>query len=172
MARSQGQIIPKGEGRWRIRWFRGLKADGTRDYGSETIQGTKRAAAKLLREKLGRQDRGLAAPSRTSIPPLRDAVEMWKGSQSAAALRDSTRRHYVELLGRHVLPALGGLRLDAIHTAAIEAAVVRPLVERGHHRAAQLSVAALSGIYRAALKDPSLGLSGNPCRGVTVGKKP
>ena len=56
MARSQGSIIAKGEGRWRIRWFRGLKADGARDYASETVHGNKRQGQKVLREKLGRRD--------------------------------------------------------------------------------------------------------------------
>jgi integrase len=170
MARAQGQIIAKGEGRWRIRWFRGLRTDGRRDYASETVYGTKKQAAKALREKMGRQDRGIAAPSRSSIPLLREQVEAWKESQAAARLRARTRSDRVEMLARHVTPKLGHLRLDTIHTATIEREVVGPLVARGCHRSAQLAVAALSAIYRDALKDPTLGLNGNPCRGATVGK--
>lgn len=172
MSRSQGQIVKLGEGHWRIRWFKGRDATGRREYGSENVRGTKKKALAKLREALGRQDRGLATPSPTKVPRLRDQVEAWKGSQPAAALRASTRRGYVELLDRYVLPALGSLRLDAIHTATIEREVVQPLVERGRHRSAQHAVAALSGVFRAAVKDPSLGLYGNPCHGVTVGKRP
>ena len=64
------------------------------------------------------------------------------------------------------------MRLDAIHTARIEAAVVAPLREQGKYRSAQLAVAALSKVMGSALKDPALGLVGNPCRGVEVGSGP
>lgn len=46
-----------------------------------------------------------------------------------------------------------------------------PMRKRGHLRAARLVVSALSKVFRTALKDPTLGLFGNPCSGVEVGRK-
>jgi integrase len=169
MARNTGQIVRLGDGRWRVRWYKG-EENGRRLYGSKNVRGTKKKAEAALRDALNRQDRGIATPSPSRVPRLRDQVEAWKGTQKAKALRDSTRRDYLKILDRHVLPELGGLRLDAIHTATIEKEVVGPLLERGCNRTAQLAVAALSGVFRSALKDPTLGLVGNPCRGVTVGR--
>jgi len=91
---------------------------------------------------------------------------------SSASLRQRTRRDYLDQLERHVLPKLGHLRLDQIHTARTEAEVVAPLREAGHLRTARLAVSALSRVYRAALKDPTYGLMGNPCLGVEIGKQP
>src|SRR5262249_34127403 len=121
---------------------------------------------------LTKGDRGLAVPSPSSLPTLSQYVERWKTGESASRLRDRTRRDYVALLDRHVLPVLGHTRLDAIHTAEVEDRVVAPLRARGHLRSARLAVCALSRIYVAALKDRSLGLVGNPCSSVEIGRKP
>src|SRR5262245_31210489 len=122
-----GQVIPRGERRWLIRWFLGRDGPGKRRYGSRTIHGTKKDAQKALREKHSRQDRGIAAPSPSQIPKLSAFVELWKSSQSAAALRARTRTDYLEMLARHVTPALGHLRLDQVHAAEIEERVVGPI---------------------------------------------
>jgi integrase len=71
-----------------------------------------------------------------------------------------------------VIPALGIAPLNAIHTARIESDIVAPLREKGKHRSAQLAVVVLSKVMRSALKDPGLGLVGNPCSGVEVGRGP
>jgi integrase len=169
--RNQGQIKQRGERTFLVCWYLGRDATGKRKYGAETVHGTKRQAQKVLRDKLGRRDKGLAAPSPSSIPLVRDFIETWKASQSAARLRDRTRRDYLDILKRHVTPKLGHLRLDQVHTAEIEESVVGPIVSKGHHRTARLAVCALSRLYRAALKDRTLGLIGNPCLGVEVATK-
>jgi integrase len=165
----KGQIEKRGDGVYRLRWYTG-RVNGKRRYGSKTLRGTKKQAEKALREILAKQDRGLAVPSPTQIPTLGDYVDTWK--ETVAGLRERTIEDYLDMLERHVLPSLGGVRLDAIHATRIEAEVVAPLRAKGHLRTARLAVSALSRVYRSAVKDPSLGLVGNPCLGVEVGKKP
>lgn len=166
-----GQIIPRGDRRWLIRWYIGREG-GRRRYGSQAVEGTRRDAQRALREKLKNRDDGHAIPSPSSIPTLAEYVKRWEKTESAAKLRERTRRDYLDLLTRRVTPALGAERLDQIHAARIEDAVVAPLRAAGHVRTARLAVCALSRVYRAALKDRSLGLRGNPCSGVEIGRKP
>jgi integrase len=162
----KGQIEKRGDGVYRIRWYIG-RVDGKRKYGSKTVRGTKRQAQQSLRAILERLDRGLAMPSR--VPTLAEFVETWKEGEAAARLRPRTLRQYGEVLSRHVLPALGSTQLRALHTAGIEEAVVKPLRTAEKIRTAQLAVAVLSKVMASAVKDPTLGLVGNPCRGVEVG---
>src|SRR5690606_33382777 len=167
-----GQIEKRGPRRWRVRWYIGRDASGKRRYGSLMVEGTRRDAERALRETLARKADGFAVPSPSTMPTLRAYVKTWEKSTSAATLRDRTRRDYLEKLTRYVLPALGETRLDAIHASKIEDLVVAPLRERGHLRTARLAVCALSRVYRAAVKDRSLGLRGHPCAGVEIGRKP
>ncbi len=168
---AQGQIEQRGPGTYRIRWFQGRDAAGKRRYGSLTVRGTKRDAQRALRNVLTKGDKGLATPSPSRIPTLERFVEAWKNGPAAASLRERTKRDYLENLKRHVLPGLGHLRLDSIRTSAIEEVVVEPLRQKGHLRAARLAVCALSRVFKSAVKDPTLGLVGNPCFGVEVGRK-
>ncbi len=82
MSRSNvGQIIPMGERRWRVRWFLGCdEKTGKRRYGSKTVHGTKRQAQRVLRENVGSQDEGFAAPSPARIPRLSAYIERWKSA--------------------------------------------------------------------------------------------
>jgi len=163
----KGQIEKRGNGAYRLRWYDGRK-DGRRVYNSETIHGTKKQAETRLREILTRQGRGHAVPSPSQIPTLREYVKTWEVGEAATKLRPRTLADYLEILGRHVLPKLGDVRLDAIHTGAIEGQVVKPLREAGKLRSAKLAVAVLSNVLGAAVKDPTWGLVGNACRGVKV----
>lgn len=165
-----GQVIKKSEGRWLVRWYLG-RVDGKRRYGSRVVHGTKRQAQRALRETLARQDRGHAVPSPSNQPTLREYVDRWQRGNAAATLRARTLRGYLASLERHVFPKVGAIRLDSVTSALIEAEVVAPLRKKGHLRAARLAVAALSRVYRSALKDSTLGLSSNPCRGVEFGKE-
>ncbi len=97
----------------------------------------------------------------------------WKEAGAGAyKIRERTFRDYLDLLKRHVLPTLGDVRLDALRAVRIEAEVVARLRDRGHLRTARLAVCALSRVMRSAVKDPTLGLVGNPCEGVEIGRSP
>ncbi len=45
----KGQIEKRGEGVYRLRWYRG-RLNGKRIYGSKTIRGTNKQAAEELRK--------------------------------------------------------------------------------------------------------------------------
>lgn len=167
----KGQIEKRGPGVYRLRWYTG-RVDGKRRYSSKTIRGTKKQAERALRETLAKQDRGLAVPSPAKLPTVREYVERWKTGESAADLRERTLRDYLAILERHVLNKIGNTRLDAVHTAKLESDVVGPLRAKGQIRTAGLAISALSCVYRSALKDATLGLVGNPCSGVEIGRKP
>lgn len=159
----KGQIEKRSEGVYRLRWFQG-RVKGRRVYGSRTVRGTLKQAEKALREILARGDSGLAIPSPARIPTLEAFVEKW--GEATIGLRERTVRDYLDILKRHVIPALGSRRLDAIHALDIEERLVKPLVSKGHNRTARLAVSVLSRVYRSALRDRTLGLVGNPCHGV------
>ena len=69
-------------------------------------------------------------------------------------------------------PLLEQAGIAGIHAITIEERVVAPLVAKGHQRTARLAGCALSRVFKAALKDRTLGLVVNPCLGVEIGKKP
>ncbi len=165
-----GQIEKRGESVYRLRWYRHRSAEGKRVYGSEMVKGTRAQAEERMREILTRKDKGYAVPSQ--VPTLREYLEGWKLGQAAAALRPRTLRVYLDLLDRHVLPALGDVSLRALHAERIEREVVAPLRKSKppRLRTAQLAVAALSKVLRSAVRDRTLGLVANPCHGVEVGK--
>lgn len=165
----KGQIEKRGDGVYRLRWFRG-RINGKRQYGSKTVRGSRKKAEVALRAILSQQDRGIAMPSR--VPTLAEFIETWKHGEAAARLRPRTLRQYLDVLSRHVVPKLGVLSLRAIHTAGIEAELVAPLRKARKIRTAQLAVSVLSKVLGSALKDPTLGVTSNPCRGVEVGSAP
>src|SRR5215470_1095171 len=116
----KGQLEKRGDGVYRLRWYTGRK-DGKRVYNSETVRGTKKQAEKRLREILARQDRGHAVPSPSQLPTLREYVRTCKEADAGAhRVRPRTLEDYIENLDRYVLPAIGDLRIDAIHSARIE----------------------------------------------------
>jgi integrase len=157
----KGQIEKRGEGVYRLRWYTG-RVDGKRQYSSKTVRGTKKQAEKALRDVLAKQDRGLVVPSRT--PTLKEFVDQWKASESAARLRARTLEDYLCQLVRHVLPKLGSLRVEAIRASTIERELVGPLRDAGKLRTARLCVSILSKVLRAAVRDDLL--AANPCSAV------
>jgi hypothetical protein len=79
-------------------------------------------------------------------------------------LRPRTLRDCLEQLDRHVLPRLGGLRVDALRASSIEAELGRPLRETGELRTARLCVSILSKVLTAAVRDDPL--PANSCQAV------
>ena len=65
-----------------------------------------------------------------------------------------------------------GAETQLSSSPAIEDLIVKPLSAKGKLRTARLAVSALSPVHRSALKDRTLGLIGNPCAGVEIGRMP
>lgn len=101
--RRQGQIIPKGDGKYLIRTFIGRDEHGKRKYISKLVHGTisqaKQESTRVLREK----DTGtLVAPSKMTV---RMVCEEWLAGKASIAWK--TKADYESLLKLHIYPLLG-----------------------------------------------------------------
>ena len=73
MARQEGQIVKRGEGRWQIRWFDGYDQNGVRRYKAETVKGTLKEANQRKREILRSRDHGeYVEPSKETLDQYLD----------------------------------------------------------------------------------------------------
>lgn len=87
---------------------------------------TKRTAEAELRRILGDADRGIGVAPRTGAT-FRNAAEAWyrhgvhEGGGRGHPWKPSTVRDYRSVLDRHLLPAFGDRRVEAITTQTIEA---------------------------------------------------
>lgn len=109
-ARSRGQIIPKGEGKWLARVYIGRDLQGKRKYSSKTVVGTYKQADQELTRMLRDQDTGtFVEPSKLSLAGY---LENWL--ETKVGLSPKTLRDYVHLLDKHVAPTLGFYKLAQI----------------------------------------------------------
>jgi integrase len=124
---SVGQVIPRGEHRWLIRWFLGRDGTGKRRYGSRTVHGTKKDAQKALREKLQQRDLGVVVLSRRVT--VNAYLDEWLEKAARGRLRPRTFADYKEKLKRYVRPILGLQRLDRLTPLDVQGMVTQLSVE-------------------------------------------
>jgi integrase len=123
-----GQVIPRGERRWRIRWFIGRDETGKRKYGSRNIHGTKKEAEAKLREILSQRDQGIVIQTRRiSVGAFLDE---WLEKAAKPRLRPRTFLDYQEKLKRYVRPLVGARRLDRLTPLEVQG-MIAALSERG-----------------------------------------
>src|SRR5258708_3714954 len=107
---GEGSIQPRGDA-WRIRY----RVNGQRF--ERTIQGSRSDAAKALREALKAGDDG------KHVAPDKVTFGQWAKDWLALKERSvegQTLDRYTELMDKHVLPVLGGHRLQAIRATDID----------------------------------------------------
>ncbi len=105
MARSRGQMVPKGDKKWLLR-VPVSSLGGKRQYLSKMFDGTVSMAKKELGSMLSGMDTGsLILPSKTT---LQGFFQEWLKSREEGKTKDS----YTWLLEKHVYPSLGQVRLD------------------------------------------------------------
>lgn len=108
--RRRGQTIPQGEGRYLLRYYAGIGADGKRKYPSVVFEGSKREAEKELTRLQGELDGGRhVGPCRKT---LKEHFEDWIATKRGITAK--TREDYRTLMENHVLPALGHRRIDKL----------------------------------------------------------
>ena len=108
MSRKSGQIIPRGERKWLVRWYAG-EVNGRYKYKSKTVRGTKRDAQKYLNSVLRSQDLGLyVEPTRTTLDAY---LDQWLEKSARTRVSPRTFGDYRKLLTRYVRPKLGSSRL-------------------------------------------------------------
>jgi integrase len=114
-ARNRGQIIPKGEGKYLVRFYNGRGPDGKRLYPSELVEGTYGQAQKALTKLLSSSDTGtFVAPSKLT---LKEHCDLWLSGK--VNLRAKTRNSYRDQLTNHVYPVLGSVRLPLVSETRI-----------------------------------------------------
>lgn len=145
--RRLGQIIPRGDGKYLVRYYIGRDHTGKRKYRGETIEGTYRQAeAHLVKRHNEMNTSSYVEPSTMTLseyligylhpdflkalPGLpEDNVKGWLGGKTD--IGPKTKRDYLSRIVNDVLPTLGHLRLDQVTMVQINA-LYRFLTDRGH----------------------------------------
>jgi len=103
--RQEGQVVPRGNGKWLVRAFKGRSPEGKRTYVSKMVRGSKREAGRVLRDLLGRKDSG------TLVPTTRESVAVYLARWLDRTARGQVRARSLDLyrwvVERYITPALG-----------------------------------------------------------------
>lgn len=150
MARRAGQIVPRGERKWLVRWFVGTSESGKRRYASKTIRGTKRDAQQHLNSVLRSQDLG------TYVEPTRIALDAyldrWLEQSARTRVSPRTFEDYKKLLKRYVRPEIGPRRLDALRPLHLQELITK-LEARGlSPKTIRLTLSVLSRALKQAVR--------------------
>lgn len=133
----------------------------------EATAASKRAAHRLLMESFGRAMAASGGASYTGQTTFRDISQEWfeRFIEQVKAGRRSpaSAEHYRSTLDRHVLPAIGGLRLRELTPARLDAFLHQVLQEKGH-ATAKVCRSVTSGVCGYAVRRDALPT--NPVRDV------
>jgi integrase len=166
-SRRQGQVVKRGPGVYRVRWALGTDERGRRVVRSTTVKGTLAEAERVLRERLGEAERGVALESRSV------ALRAYLGDWYALAERTRRRRtvdDYRKLLGRTLSERLALRRLDRVTPLDVERWVSELVSERKlAPQSVRQAVAVLSAAFQDAVRLRLLG--SNPARGVALPRR-
>lgn len=159
MSRKEGQIIPKGPGRYQIRFAlrRGHRATFTK-----TINCSLSEAKKELRRLLVERDNGLLLSPTTLL--LDEWIDQWLTDVKAATARPKTLETYRDLAKRYIYPSFAGCPVRDITKVQI-AKWVTKLTAAGLGPATIRHVFSVLHGSLQYLVDDDL-LPNNPCKGV------
>lgn len=151
---QQGQIIPRGDRTWLIRWYVGLDANKKRVYNSETIHGTHAQAQQALRKKLVAKDVGvLVAVSKESLGTY---LTTWLSGR--VKLAPKTKRDYQQRITSDITPTLGLVPLHKLTRSHVQGLVTHLQESRGlSPRTIQYTMAVLKQALAHAVRDGKLG---------------
>ncbi len=135
-------------GKWRIRYQAPPDETGKRGIVSETIAGRRRDAERLLRERIGTVDKGTYVAR--SDETVSEFLERWVESY-VAGLEPSTRQGYRHYVDRHIVPAIGGVRLQGLRTSHVQALYSAMLVDGLSKRTVKHCSVVLKGALKLAV---------------------
>jgi integrase len=163
--RKHGQIIPRGEGKWLLRWFVG-KVNGKRKYASEMFEGTFAQARKTLASKTAEVTEGRSlVPSKQTV---RQYIEWWLDHVAATDVTAATLNSYRARMEHGVFPTLGDLSLQKLSWQQVQA-LYNTLRETKSARTVQYTHTVLKAALNHAVKGKLL--RENPCSHARPGSK-
>jgi integrase len=133
-----------------LRVFLGRDAAGKRRYLSQTVEGTKKDAERVLRELLGQKDKGrLGQPARRALGGYLDE---WLEVAVKPRVRAHTLEFYREQVDLRIKPTLGDVRLNKLSTMEIQRWTNR-MSERGlSPRSVRAAFSTLHSALRQAVR--------------------
>jgi integrase len=114
-----GQLIPKGDRKWLVRFFRGRNPKtGKKKYFNKLVYGNKKDAQIYLNKLLRDIDQG------TFVDPtaltLDDYLDRWLETAAKPRLAPLTFDHYKDVLRRYVRPALGSHKISNLRPLDVQ----------------------------------------------------
>jgi integrase len=163
----RGTLRRKTDDTWQLRIFRGRDEAGRQIFDYHTIHArTKREAESVRTQVLHALDTGgYVEPSRLTVALY---LEQWLDDYAAHSLAPKTYDSYCDIVRKHLIPALGDVRLSQLQPARIERYYASELSNgrlNGKGGLSQQSVIYEHRILRCALKRAvRIGLlAANPC---------
>jgi integrase len=167
MARTPGQIIDRGNGKFTIRVYTGTDGRGRRRYVNQTITGNKKDAQRVLTALLRERDLGLLKEK--SRQTLNDYLDDWLKVAAKPRLQETTYEGYVGQLERYVREPLGEVKLAKLDAMAIQG-LYSSMLDRGlSARTVRLTHAVLRSALKQAVKWAHL--PSNPADSVDLPKQ-
>lgn len=116
--RQRGTIIPKGDGKYLVRVYVGTTDAGKREYASKLVEGTISQAQKARTALLTEIDKGtLARPTGETVG---DFLPRFLNDVKKNAVQPGTLRGYTIQANTHIIPALGGVRLEQLTSFKVQ----------------------------------------------------
>ena len=110
--RRRGQIVPKGDGCYLIRFFLGRSPDKRRKYSSRIVYGNYRKAEQELTKVFREIDtQTFAEPSRQTVA---EYLDRWLETTAPLSVSERTLEDYRTRLKLDVVPNIGAIRLDRL----------------------------------------------------------
>lgn len=166
MARSRGQVIPKGKSKWLVRFYAGRDGEGKKLYPSEIVEGSKTDAEKALTRLLAKRDTAsFVKPNQLTVESFsKDFLEIKHD------VAKTTHAQYKERLESDVLKFLGKKKLTAVHPQDVQKFVQWMKETRKlSPRTIRYSVTVLGMLFSEAMRLHLVAT--NPVQGVKLPKK-
>lgn len=142
MPRKGENIRKRKDGRWEGRYKRGVKEDGTIDYGSVYGKSYKEVKDKLLQAK-HTNEIGLSSTNKEK--KFSEVLYLW-AETNRIRLKGGTEQRYDYLIRTHIMPELGGLKLSQITATKVNAFLKEKLTNGRLDGTGGLSAAYVSSI--------------------------
>lgn len=164
-ARKVGQLIPKGENAWLLRWFVGKLPNGKRKYASKVFDGTTYQAQRELSRLTNQVEEGtFVAPAKQTVQQY---LKWWLENVCKIDVTYATLRSYTARFEHDIYPNAGMLKLHKLTWQGLQA-VYNKLREAGKSgRTIQYTHTILKMALRHAVKGKLL--KENPCDHATPG---